>query len=94
MDLNEIVAYIPETMEEKALEWYLRGSKRGMKKATDLMPEGKVYMQDGAVPAPNTMTVKVRTRFRNEEWSPEEFKTKSSDTGKVICFPSFIPSVA
>mgnify|MGYP000366524539 CR=1 FL=1 len=81
LDLDEIVSDIPEAMKEKALEWYIRGIKRGMKKATDLMLEGKVYMQDGAVFAPNTITVKVRTRFRNEEWSSREFKVKSSDIG-------------
>ena len=43
MDLNEIVADIPEAMKEKVLEWDLNGIKRGMRKATDLMPEGKVY---------------------------------------------------
>ncbi|MDH6164856.1 hypothetical protein M2354_004618 [Leclercia adecarboxylata] len=81
LDLDEIVADIPEAMKEKALEWYLRGIKRGMKKATDLMLEGKVYMQDGAVYAPDTIRVKVRTRFRNEEWSSREFQVKAADIG-------------
>lgn len=80
-DLEEIVADIPEAMKEKALEWYLRGIKRGMTKATNLMLDGKIYMQDGAVFAPDTITVKVRTRFRNEEWSSKEFKVKASEIG-------------
>ncbi|WLV39299.1 hypothetical protein [Morganella morganii] len=81
MDLDEIVADIPEAQKEKALEWYLRGIKRGMKKATDLMLEGEIYAEDGMVFAPDTMTVKVKTRFKNEEWSSREFKIEASDIG-------------
>ncbi|MFZ1871750.1 MAG: hypothetical protein WAU54_02990 [Chania sp.] len=81
IDLDEIVADIPDTMKEKAIEWYLRGIKRGMTKATDLMLTGKIYMQGGTVIAPNTITVKVRTRFKDEEWSSRSFKIKASDIG-------------
>jgi TPR repeat protein len=81
LDLDEIVADIPEAMKEKALEWYERGIKRGMKKATDLMLAGEIHMQDGAVLAPKTITIKVRTRFKNEEWNSRKYIIKTSDIG-------------
>lgn len=81
IDLEDIVDDIPEAMKEKALEWYLRGIKRGMRKATDMMLNGEIYMQEGTVIAPDVMMIKVRTRFKNEEWSSRKYEIKASDIG-------------
>lgn len=72
---------IPEAMKEKALEWYLRGIKRGMKKATDLMLDGEIYMQEGTVFAPDIISIKVKTRFKDEEWRSREYEVLASEIG-------------
>jgi hypothetical protein len=48
-DFEAALESIPDALKEKALEWYIRGIKQGMAKATDLMAEGTIYVQDGTV---------------------------------------------
>lgn len=80
-DFEAALELIPEAFKEKALEWYIRGIKRGMAKATDLMAEGTIYVQDGAVIAPATMELKVRTKFRGDEWCRHEVEVQAKEIG-------------
>ena len=42
LDFETALEGIPEAIKQKAIEWYVRGIKRGMAKATDLMAEQNV----------------------------------------------------
>jgi len=68
LDLEDAVAGIPDAMKDNAIEWYVRGIKRGMAKATDMMLNGDIYLEEGTVYAPETMKVKVRTRMNGGDW--------------------------
>jgi len=79
-DFEAALELIPDALKEKALEWYIRGIKRGMAKAIDLMAEGTIYVQDGTVRAPPTMEVKVRTKLRGE-WDRHAVEVQAKEIG-------------
>ena len=81
LDFEAALEGIPEAIKQKAIEWYVRGIKRGMAKATDLMAEKKIYVQDGTVYAPKTIKVKVRTKFSSGEWEQREVVVQSHEIG-------------
>ena len=82
LDFEAALETIPEAIREQAIEWYIRGIKRGMAKATDLMAEGKIYVhEDGTLRAPAKMEVKVRTRLRGEEWERHALNVKATEIG-------------
>lgn len=81
LDFEEALADIPDAMKKKAIEWYVRGIKRGMAKATDLMADGDIYIEKGTVNAPNTINVKVRTKFQGSPWESLKVKVKSNEIG-------------
>jgi hypothetical protein len=66
-DFQDMLDEIPEAMREKALQWYERGIKRGMRVATDLMAEGEIYKEGDIVHAPNSMKVKSKIKMSGEE---------------------------
>ncbi|CAB3643582.1 hypothetical protein [Trinickia soli] len=80
-DFELLLDEIPEAMKTKALEWYERGIKRGLARATDLMGSGKITVAEGVVYAPSEIQVNVRTKFRGEEWESREFIVASTDIG-------------
>lgn len=81
-DLEAAIEAIPDAMKEQAIEWYIRGIKRGMAKATDLMAEGNIYVQeDGTVRAPAKMEVKVRTKVRGGDWDRHAIKVSATEIG-------------
>jgi hypothetical protein len=80
-DFEAALELIPDALKEKALEWYIRGIKRGMAKATDLMAEGKIFVQDGTVRAPATMELKVRTKLRGGEWERHAVEVQAKEIG-------------
>ncbi len=80
-DFELLLDEIPEAMKAKALEWYERGIKRGLARATDLMGSGKITVKDGVVYAPSEIQVNVRTKFRGEEWESREFIVDTTDIG-------------
>lgn len=81
-DFEEMIDEIlPEAMKEKALEWYQRGIKRGMDKATDLMVSGKIHRKGEVVYAPEKMKVRVRTKFSGEDWENHLFLIRSKEIG-------------
>lgn len=81
VDFDAAIESIPETMREKALEWYERGIRRGLSKATDLMADKTIYIEDGVVYAPKIIKVKVRTKMSGAEWAHHEFSIRSSEIG-------------
>jgi hypothetical protein len=81
LDLEEALESIPEAMKQKAIEWYIRGIKRGMAKATDLMAEQVIYFKDAAVYAPQKINISVRTKFKGEDWERHELDVESSEIG-------------
>jgi hypothetical protein len=81
VDLNVALQGIPVAMREKALEWYVRGIKRGMAKATDLMVEKKIYLKGDEVCAPATMAVNVQVKFSDTKWKPLKLKVRARDIG-------------
>ncbi len=80
-DLLDIVDEIPEAMKEKALEWYERGIKRGLSKATDMMAEGKIYKDGDFVVAPSVFNIKVRTKFKGDKWEQRTVVVEASEIG-------------
>lgn len=81
LDFEIALEGIPEAIKSKAIEWYVRGIKRGMAKATDLMAEQKIYVQERTVYAPKTIKVKVRTKISGGEWARHEIIVKSNEIG-------------
>jgi hypothetical protein len=81
LDFEAALAGIPDEVKRKALEWYERGIRRGMAKATDLMAEGKIYLEQGTVYAPRKLKVRVRTRVGGGEWESHELSIKSQEIG-------------
>ena len=81
LDLNIALQRIPKAMREMALEWYTRGIKRGMAKATDLMTENAIFLKGGEVYAPSTMNVNVRVKFRGAKWEPLQVKVRAREIG-------------
>ncbi|WP_263080163.1 hypothetical protein [Endozoicomonas sp. Mp262] len=80
-DFLEIVEDMSDAMKTKALDWYERGIKRGMKKATDLMLDGKIYREENIVYAPEEIAVKARIKFSGGEWQPFQLNVKAKDIG-------------
>lgn len=81
LDLDTALEGIPEALKEKAIEWYIRGIKRGMAKATDLMASNKIYSENGFVYAPQKIKVNVKTKFAGGKWESHEVIVKSSEVG-------------
>lgn len=81
LDLEAALEGIPEAIKQKAIDWYIRGIKRGMAKATDLMAEQRIYVRESTVYAPKTIKVKVRTRLSGGEWERREIVVQSSEIG-------------
>ena len=81
LDFEAVLAEIPDTIKAKAIEWYIRGIKRGMAKATDLMAENEIYIEDGKVCAPNNISVNVRTKFSGGEWKSLKVKISAKEIG-------------
>lgn len=81
LDFDEAVDAIPEEMKKKALEWYERGIKRGMAHATDLMASGDISVSDGVVTAPATIKLKVRTKFKGEDWESRQVLVNCGEIG-------------
>jgi hypothetical protein len=81
LDLDGAIEGIPDALKEKAIEWYIRGIKRGMAKATDLMVSKKIYLKEDAVYAPQRIKVNVKTRFRGGRWKSLEVIVNSVEIG-------------
>lgn len=72
---------IPEAMREKALQWYERGIKRGMRVATDLMAEGGIYKVGDTVHAPSRMKVQTKVKMSGGDWEKYSVTIKAKDIG-------------
>lgn len=81
VDLDLALETIPEAMREKAMEWYIRGIKRGMAKATQMMADGEITMEGDTVVAPAKMKVRVRTRHAGGDWEKHEITVKADEIG-------------
>jgi hypothetical protein len=81
LDFEAALEGIPDAIKQKAIEWYIRGIKRGMAKATDLMAEQKIYVREGTVYAPKTIKVKVRTKLSGSEWERQEIVVQAREIG-------------
>ncbi|MDQ6974257.1 MAG: hypothetical protein Q9M10_05185 [Mariprofundaceae bacterium] len=81
LDFDEALADIPDAMKEKAVEWYVRGIKRGMAKATDLMAKGDIYIEKDTVIAPDNISVNVRIKFKGGDWESLQVMVKSKEIG-------------
>ena len=81
LDLEEALESIPEAMKQKAIQWYIRGIKRGMAKATDLMANQAIYFKEETVYCPKNINITVRTKFKGEDWERHELEIESSEIG-------------
>lgn len=81
LDFESALADIPLAIKEKALEWYIRGVKRGMAKATDLMVEEKIYKENGTVYAPHKIKFNVRTKFNGGKWEFMQVEIQAKEIG-------------
>ena len=68
-------------MRDKALQWYEKGIKRGMRVATDLMAEGKIYKEGNMVNAPNSMNVQTKIKILGGQWEKYSVTIKAKDIG-------------
>jgi len=80
-DLSIMIDEIPDAMKAKAIEWYERGVKRGMAKATDLMLDGKIYMDNENVHAPDIIKVKTKIKMSGGDWERKDIIIKATDIG-------------
>ena len=83
LDLEAALEGIPDAFKQKAIEWYVRGIKRGMAKATDLMASRKINIEDGTVNAPQKLKINVRTKFSGGDWEPLEVVVLTKEIGFV-----------
>ena len=81
LDFDAALADIPDAMKTMAIEWYIRGIKRGMAKATDLMLEGSIYKEAEIIHAPPVIKLNVRIKFKGEEWKSLPLRIKSKEIG-------------
>lgn len=81
LDLEEALETIPEAIKQKAIEWYIRGIKRGMAKATDLMLEKKICLKDEILYSPENISMSVRTKFKGEDWQHHKISIKPHEIG-------------
>jgi hypothetical protein len=81
LDFEAALEGIPDTIKEQAIEWYIRGIKRGMAKATDLMAEGTIYVHDGIIHAPAKMVLKVRTKHKGGDWERHVVSVRATEIG-------------
>lgn len=81
LDFGEALSDIPDVIKEKAIEWYIRGIKRGMAKATDLMASGEIYLEKESVIAPPKIEINVRTKFKGSDWESMTVEVKSKAIG-------------
>lgn len=82
LDFEQAIEDIPDAMKEKAIEWYIKGIKRGMAKATDLMASNEIYVENNTVYAPKKIEIKVKTKFSNDEnWEPLTVTIKAKEIG-------------
>lgn len=68
-------------MKDYALEWYKKGIKRGLTKATDLMANETIYLQANQVYAPPVIKVKVRTKMKNGDWESHTLEVSAEEIG-------------
>ncbi|MDC9521326.1 hypothetical protein PSH55_09355 [Pseudoalteromonas sp. Angola-31] len=80
-DFREMIDEIPEAMREKALQWYERGIKRGMSKATDLMAKGEIYREGNIVHAPKSIKVQTKIKVSGGAWEKYSVTVKAKDIG-------------
>jgi hypothetical protein len=80
-DFEDALSRIPEEMKGYALEWYERGIKRGLTKATDLMASGKIYFQANYVYAPPVIKVRVRTKMKSGDWESHTLEVSAEEIG-------------
>ncbi len=80
-DFQNLLDQVDENMKTMALNWYERGIKRGISFATDCVLDGTIVKSRGSITAPNILPVKVRTRFKDENWHRRTFKIKAEDVG-------------
>ncbi|KRV69374.1 hypothetical protein AO721_10755 [Aeromonas veronii] len=80
-DFEAALESIPAAMREKALEWYERGIRRGLSRATDLMADKTIYLKNDVVYAPKTIKIKVRIKMSGDKWTVREFRIHTKDIG-------------
>lgn len=80
-DLDTALEGIPEALKQKAIDWYTRGIKRGLAKATDLMAEQKIYFDQGMVYAPKEIKIKVKMKISGHEWEQREIVVSAKEIG-------------
>ena len=80
-DLLTIIDEIPEAMREMALEWYTKGIKRGMRKATDLMVDGSIYKKGNTVYAPNSINMSTQIKALGGDIEKKKIIISASDIG-------------
>ena len=81
LDLQFVLNEIPKNMQKKAIEWYVRGIKRGMAAATDKMAAREIMLVGDNIEAPQEMTIKVRTKFAGEKWTQRKIKVAAEEIG-------------
>lgn len=81
LDFEAALEGMSEAGKQKAIEWYVRGIKRGMAKATDLMAAKTIYVKDATVYAPKKIKFNVRTKMSGEKWETLKVVIKSHEIG-------------
>ena len=80
-DFQAISEMIPEKINKAALKWYRMGIKRGFRKATDMMLDGKFHLKASTLYGPDEIEFKVKTRFAGEKWISRKIKIDPEEIG-------------
>jgi hypothetical protein len=81
LDFEVALEGMSEAGKQKAIEWYVRGIKRGMAKATDLMAAKTIYVEDETVYAPKKIKVNLLTKMKGERWKTLKVVINSHEIG-------------
>jgi len=80
-DFKGLLDQVDDKAKAMALRWYELGIKRGVTFASDQMLDGKITLAKDVLTAPETLVVKVRTRFKGDQWRRRTFRIKAEDVG-------------
>ena len=77
----DVIDQLPDAIRGLLMDWYERGIRRGLKKATDLMLEDQIFKEDGILHAPNSIEIKLKTRCGDEQWESRQVTIDAKEIG-------------
>lgn len=78
-DFKAIVGLIDSRSQERALDWYRRGIKRGFIEACDAILDEQLELKKGTLYCPSRIEISVRVRFRGDDWQDKSFRFSAKE---------------